>query len=170
MCLFRSWLCANARGWHCIGSEYNWMNAGCCLWEPGRHERKRHDSRWEKHVAASGGSVGSGGFLGGLDSKELACCAGDPGSIPGWGRSPREGNGYPLQYSCLENSMVRGAWQSTVCGVAKSRTWLRDLMLSLSRVCISGLTCKKAVWRQIYGTGLHFKIFPAGARRILYQQ
>ena len=88
---------------------------------------------------------GSGGFLGGLDSKELACCAGDPGLIPGSGRSPREGSGYPLQYSCLENSMARGAWQATVCGVAKSRTGLRDLTLSLSRVCISGLTCKITV-------------------------
>ena len=44
------------------------------------------------------------------------------GLIPGSGRSPGEGNGYPLQYSCLENSMERGAWQATVCGVAKSQT------------------------------------------------
>ena len=43
------------------------------------------------------------------DDKESACSAGDPGSIPGWGRSPGEGNGYPLQYSCLENSMEGGA-------------------------------------------------------------
>ena len=45
--------------------------------------------------------------------------AGDLGPIPGLGRSPGEGNGYPLQYSCLENSMDRGAWQATVHGVAK---------------------------------------------------
>ena len=45
--------------------------------------------------------------------------AGDLGSIPGLGRSLREGNGYPLQYSCLENPMNRGAWQATVYGVAK---------------------------------------------------
>ena len=51
-------------------------------------------------------------FLGGLDSKESACNAGDPGSIPGSGRSPGEGNGYPLQYSCLENPMDRGAWRA----------------------------------------------------------
>ena len=45
--------------------------------------------------------------------------AGDPGSIPGSGRSPGEGNGNPLQYSCLENPMDIGAWQSTVYGVAE---------------------------------------------------
>ena len=50
------------------------------------------------------------GFPGGSNSKESACNAGDSGSIPGLGRSPGEGNGYPLQYSCPENSMDRGAW------------------------------------------------------------
>ena len=48
--------------------------------------------------------------------KKSACNAGDPGSIPGLGRSPGEGNGNPLQYSCLENPMDRGAWQATVHG------------------------------------------------------
>ena len=62
------------------------------------------------------------GFTGGSDSKESACHMGDPGSIPGLGRSPEKGNGNPLQYSCLENSMDRGAWQATVHGVARSRT------------------------------------------------
>ena len=57
---------------------------------------------------------------GGSNGKESACDAGDLGSIPGLGRSPREGNGYPLQYSCLENPMGRGAWQATVHGVAQS--------------------------------------------------
>ena len=51
-----------------------------------------------------------------------ACNAGDLGSIPGSGRSPGEGNGYPLQYSCLKKPMDRGAWQATAHGVAKSRT------------------------------------------------
>ena len=51
--------------------------------------------------------------------KESACNAGDPGSIPGSGRSPGEGNDSPLQYSCLENPMDRGAWQATAHGVAK---------------------------------------------------
>ena len=50
------------------------------------------------------------GFPGGSDGKESACSAGDPGSIPGPGRSPGERNGYPLQYSCLENPMERGGW------------------------------------------------------------
>ena len=62
------------------------------------------------------------GFPGGADGKESACRAGDPGSIPGLGRSPGEGDGYPLQYSGLENSMDRGAWSAIVHGVAKSRT------------------------------------------------
>ena len=57
-----------------------------------------------------------------LDSKESACNAEDPGSIPGLGRFPGEGNGYPLQYSCLEDSMDRGAWWATVHGVTKSWT------------------------------------------------
>ena len=52
-------------------------------------------------------------------SKESACNAGDLGSIPGLGRSPGEGNGNPLQYSCVENPMERGAWWATVHGVAR---------------------------------------------------
>ena len=55
------------------------------------------------------------------DGKESAHNAGDPGSIPGLGRFPGGGHGNPLQYSCSENSMNRGAWQVTVHGVAKSR-------------------------------------------------
>ena len=59
---------------------------------------------------------------GGLESKETPCNAGDPGLIPGLERSPGEGNGNPLQYSCLENSMDRRAWQATVHEIAKSDT------------------------------------------------
>ena len=66
------------------------------------------------------------GFPGGSDSKKSAWNAGDRGSIPGLGRPPGEGNGNPLQYSCLENSMDRGAWWTTVYGVAKIRTWLTE--------------------------------------------
>ena len=62
------------------------------------------------------------GFLDSPAGKESTCNVGDLGSIPGLGRSPGEGNGYPLQYSGLENSMDRGAWQATVHGVAKCRT------------------------------------------------
>ena len=66
------------------------------------------------------------GFPGASNGKESAHNAGDPGLIPGSGRSPEGGHGNTLQYSCLENSMDRGAWQATVYGVAKSRTWLSD--------------------------------------------
>ena len=62
------------------------------------------------------------GFPGGSDGKESACNAGDSGSVPGLGRYPGEGNGNILQYSCLENSMDRGAWQAIVHGVTKSCT------------------------------------------------
>ena len=62
--------------------------------------------------------LGLGGFPGGSDGKESACNAGDPGLIPGSGRSP--GNGNPLQYSYIENSVDRGAWQATDHGVTKS--------------------------------------------------
>ena len=64
------------------------------------------------------------GFSGGSDSKESVCKSGDLGSTPGRGRSPGEGNGYPLQYSFLENSMDTEAWWVIVHGVAKSWTWL----------------------------------------------
>ena len=65
-------------------------------------------------------------FPGGSDGKASAYSAGDPGLIPGSGRSPGEGNGNPLQYSCLENPMDGGAWLATVHGVAKSWTRLSD--------------------------------------------
>ena len=57
---------------------------------------------------------------GGSDGKESACDAGDPGSIPGLGRSPGEGHDNPLQYSCLENPTDRGAWRAMVHGVTKN--------------------------------------------------
>ena len=59
------------------------------------------------------------GFPGGSTSKESACNAGDLGLIPGSGIPPREGNSNPLQYSCLENSMNRGAWRATVHGITR---------------------------------------------------
>ena len=67
------------------------------------------------------------GVLGGSDGKESAGNTGDPGSIPGWGRSPGGGHGNPLQYSCLEYPMDRGAWWATVPGVKKSRTRLSEV-------------------------------------------
>jgi len=66
------------------------------------------------------------GFPGDSGGKDSVYNVGDLGSIPGSGRSPGEGNGIPLQYSCLENSMDRGTWQATVHGVAKSWTQLSD--------------------------------------------
>ena len=70
------------------------------------------------------------GFPGGSEVKASACNAGDSGSIPGSGRSPGEGNGTPLQYSCLENPMDVGAWWATVHRVAKSRTRLSDFTIT----------------------------------------
>ena len=69
-------------------------------------------------------------FPGGSDGKASAYNAGDPGLIPGLGRSPGEGNGNPLQYSCLENPMDGGTWQATVYEVAKSWTRWSDLTLT----------------------------------------
>ena len=65
-------------------------------------------------------------LLGSSDGKESACSEGDVGLIPGSGRSPGKGHGNPLQYSCLENPMDRGAWQDTVYRVPKSQTGLSD--------------------------------------------
>ena len=65
------------------------------------------------------------GFPGGSDDKESTCNVGDLDLIPGLGRSLGEGNGYPFQYSCLENPMTRGAWWAIVHGVSKSRKQLK---------------------------------------------
>ena len=65
-------------------------------------------------------------FPGGSDGKESADNVGDPGSIPGLGRALGERNGYPLQYSCLENSIDRGTWRATVYGVTESQTQLSN--------------------------------------------
>ena len=65
-------------------------------------------------------------MYGSSDGKESACNAGDPGSIHGLGRSHGEGNDHPLQLSCLEKSMDRGAWQATVHGATKSQTHPSD--------------------------------------------
>jgi len=70
-------------------------------------------------------------FPGGSDDEESACNAGDLSSIPELGRSPGEGNGYPLHYSYLENPMDRGAWWATVHVVAKNWTQLSDFHSNL---------------------------------------
>ena len=65
-------------------------------------------------------------FPGGSNGKEFACNSGDLDLIPGLGRFPGEGNGYPLQYSCLENPMNKGTWWAIVHVVTKIHTWLSD--------------------------------------------
>ena len=71
-------------------------------------------------------------FPDGSDGKESACNAGDPGSIPGSGRSPGEGNGNPLQYSCLENPIDRRAWRATVHGSQRIiHNWVTNTFTSL---------------------------------------
>ena len=81
------------------------------------------------------------GFPGGSVVKNPPANAGDAGLIPGSGRSPGEGNGNPLQYSCLRNPMNRGAWWATIHGVAKSQTGLYQLndnnKLPLTNYCVS---------------------------------
>ena len=90
-------------------------------------------SQWE--FVVSGNS--NRGSFGGSEGKESARNAGDPGSIPGLGRSPGEGNGNPLQYSCLENPM-EGAWWAAVHGVAKSQTCLSDFTFTFHFVNLEG--------------------------------
>ena len=80
--------------------------------------------RLKAHLNLS--SINALGFPGGLGGQESACNTGDWGSIPGLQRSSGEWNGYPLQYSSLENFMDRGAWWAPVHGVTKSRTQLND--------------------------------------------
>ena len=90
----------------------------------------------------------SGGFPGGSDAKASAYNAGDLGSIPGLGRSSGEGNGNPIQYSCLENPMDGGALQATVYGVAKSRTRLSDFTHMLLRKGQCSAVTKAPGWLQ----------------------
>ena len=76
------------------------------------------------------------GFPGGSDSKESACNAGHPDSVPGLGRYPGEGNGHPLQYSCLGNAMDGGSWQAAVRGITELNM-TEQLMHSCSTVFAS---------------------------------
>ena len=86
------------------------------------------------------------GLPGGSDNKESPCSAGDPGSMPGSGRSSGEGHGNPLQYSCLENAMGRGAWWAIICGAPKSQTWLsNNKSTKQQQIKVSRLKKKKPV-------------------------
>ena len=92
------------------------------------------------------------GFPHSLVGKESTCNAGDLGLIPGSRRSPGEGSGNPLQYSCLENPMDRGAWWVTVHGVTKSQTRLRDfihsyiILASLVAQMVKNLPAMEETW------------------------
>ena len=70
-------------------------------------------------------------FPGGSDGKETACNAGNQGLVPELGRPPGEGSGNPLQYSCMEDSMDRGAWQATVHSVGKESNMTEQLTLGV---------------------------------------
>ena len=107
-------------------------------------------------------------FPGGLDGKASAYNAyhvGDPGSIPGLGRCPGEGNGNPLQHSCLENPVDGGTRQATVHGVAKSRTLLSDFTsLCLSSIFLHISFKNIPFLRSVTTTKLSFKWDGVGRR------
>ena len=92
------------------------------------------------YMGLPGGSVVSSALL------TIECNAGDEGLIPGLGRSPGEGNGNPLHYSCLENPMDRGAWQATVHGVANEldKTWRLNNNSNNKMGLFSGLSKKQS--------------------------
>ena len=139
-----TWVWVNSRSW--------WWQGGlaCCSSWGCKESNTIEQLKWTKLncVLATGLSDEShfpsklllaiicqiNGFPGGSDSTESACNAGDPGLIPGLWRSSGEGNGNPFQYSCLENSMDRGAWWATVHGVSKSQIWLRNFHFQLLSV------------------------------------
>ena len=92
-----------------------------------------------------------GSFPGSLVGKEFTGDAGDPGSIPGSGRSPGGGNGNPLQYSCLENPMDRAAWRATVHSIIKSQTRLSGYTTPTEKMNKQATdwekdTCQTCIW------------------------
>ena len=104
---------------------------------------------------------GEGGTIslsGGSEVKASACNVGDLGLIPGSGRSPGEGNGNPLHYSCLENPMDGGAWLATVHGVTKSRTRLSDFTFLISIKTFSLISPCHFFLKKVDFTQSHFTI------------
>jgi len=108
------------------------------------------------------------GFPGGLKGKASAYNAGDPGSIPESGRSPGEGNGTPIQYSCLENPMDGGAWEAAVHGVAKSQTRLNGFTFTFHFDALEEEMATHSsvlAWR-IPGTGEPGGLLSMGSHRV----
>ena len=129
------WVSVGDGSWN--GKGFHWCDGAGEWWRPLSHTvRFTLRSQWPQglfpqrllcqfwnHLVRS---IVLPGFPGNSEGKESACSAGDLGSIPGLGRFPGEGKGYPLQYLGLENSTDRGAWRATVHGVAESRPQLSD--------------------------------------------
>ena len=116
------------------------------------------------------------GFPGGSNGKESARKAGDLGSIPGSGRSPAEGNGNPLQYSCLENSMDGEAWQATVDRIPKSWIWLSNWTCTHAKNAHDKLdttfwALKYGFWLGVSSKLFQFLLCPQGSNgvSVLYQ-
>ena len=117
------------------------------------------------HGSANIFLISSFHFFGGSEDKASTCNAGDLGSIPGLERSLGEGNGNSLQYSCLENPMDRGAWQATVHGVTKSRTWLSNFTFTFHKWIYSRNTF---VWKMVFlPLQKVFRIVPGFRRKII---
>ena len=116
---------------HRVGHDWSDLAAAAAAAEHMRISRVFEYSitcgaQWQKRSQNVCSSFLKEVFPGGSDGKEAACNEGGLGSVPGSGRSPEEGNVYPLQFSCLENPMDRGAWWNIVRGVAKSQTRLSN--------------------------------------------
>ena len=112
----------HSRKWRCAGSRLLWPEREL----PATNEQGLQGLQHPAIPSSFENGLCQQFFPGSSDSKESPCDAGDMGLIPGLGRSPGEGHGNPLPYSCLVNPMDRGAWRATVHGVANSWTRLSD--------------------------------------------
>ena len=117
-----------------LGSPFD---PSCSFWgSRGRLDLKKTKTKTKKHIIMD--------HPGNSEGKESACNVGDMCSVSRSGRSPGEGNGYPLQHSCLENSMDRGAWWATVYGVTEGQTRLSNLILLSLWDFPAGSDCEKS--------------------------